>query len=57
MSSRGRLQIYILADTTYNSLSVDEVAAAHIGAECIVSWPPSLHRPPTAAALTQLASL
>ncbi len=31
------MQIYILADTTYNSLSVDEVAAAHIGADCIVS--------------------
>lgn len=30
------LQAYILADTTYNSLSVDEVAAAHIQGDCVV---------------------
>ncbi|KAL4857493.1 Glycosyltransferase family protein 64 protein C5 [Chlorella vulgaris] len=35
--ARGHaVKAYILADTTYNSLSVDEVAAAHIGAECVV---------------------
>eukprot|EP00887_Chlorella_sp_A99_P000266 scaffold13.g266.t1 len=32
------VQAYILADTTYNSLSVDEVAAAHVGAECVVHY-------------------
>lgn len=31
-------QIYVLADTTYNSLSVDEVAAAHVGADCAVHY-------------------
>jgi hypothetical protein len=31
------MQAYILADTTYNSLSVDEVAAAHVDAQCVVS--------------------
>ena len=30
------MQVYILADTTYNSLSVDEVAAAHVNAQCVV---------------------
>lgn len=30
------MQAYILADTTYNSLSVDEVAAAHVNAQCVV---------------------
>ncbi|PRW20179.1 diphthamide biosynthesis 2 [Chlorella sorokiniana] len=38
-TARGHAaQVYILADTTYNSLSVDEVAAAHIGADCIVHF-------------------
>lgn len=32
------VQIYILADTTYNSLSVDEVAAAHINAQCVIHY-------------------
>ena len=31
-------QIFILADTTYNSLSVDEVAASHVGADVIVHY-------------------
>lgn len=30
------MQAYILADTTYNPLSVDEVAAAHVNADCVV---------------------
>lgn len=30
------LQIYLLADTSYNSLAVDEVAAAHINADAMV---------------------
>ncbi|KAK2079499.1 hypothetical protein QBZ16_001893 [Prototheca wickerhamii] len=32
------VQAYILADTTYNSLSVDEVAAAHIAGDCVVHY-------------------
>ncbi|KAL6767950.1 CGL150 [Auxenochlorella protothecoides x Auxenochlorella symbiontica] len=32
------VQAYILADTTYNSLSVDEVAAAHVDADCVVHY-------------------
>ena len=35
------MQAYILADTTYNSLSVDEVAAAHVDAQCVVSDSPA----------------
>lgn len=31
------MQIYLLADTTYNSLGVDEIAAAHVDAEAVVS--------------------
>jgi diphthamide biosynthesis protein 2 len=30
-------KVYVLADTSYNPLSVDEVAAAHVAADCIVS--------------------
>ena len=30
--------VYILADTTYNSLSVDEVASAHVDADCVVHY-------------------
>lgn len=30
--------IYILADTTYNALSVDEVASEHVNADCIVHY-------------------
>jgi hypothetical protein len=26
----------VLADTTYNPLSIDEVAAAHVNADCVV---------------------
>lgn len=32
------VDIYILADTTYNALSVDEVASAHVDADCIVHY-------------------
>lgn len=35
---RPSLQLYVLADTSYNSLSVDEVAAAHVGAQCVVRF-------------------
>jgi diphthamide biosynthesis protein 2 len=30
--------VYVLADTSYNSLSVDEVAASHVGAHCVVHY-------------------
>jgi diphthamide biosynthesis protein 2 len=30
-------QVYVLADTSYNPLSIDEVAAAHVKADCVVS--------------------
>ena len=30
--------IYILADTTYNALSVDEVASEHVDADCLVHY-------------------
>ena len=30
--------IYVLADTTYNSLGVDEVASSHIQADCVVHY-------------------
>ena len=30
-------QVYVLGDTTYNSLGVDEVAAQHVNAQCVVS--------------------
>lgn len=30
------LQVSVLADTSYNSLSVDEVAAQHAQADCVV---------------------
>lgn len=30
--------IYIMADTTYNALSVDEVASEHVDADCIVHY-------------------
>ena len=31
-------QVYILVDTSYNAMSVDEVAAAHVSAQCIVHY-------------------
>ncbi|KAL4422925.1 hypothetical protein ABPG75_009122 [Micractinium tetrahymenae] len=38
-AARGHaVQAYILADTTYNPLSVDEVAAAHVNADCVVHY-------------------
>lgn len=36
-ASDDGLQVSILADTTYNSLNVDEVAAQHAQADCVVS--------------------
>lgn len=35
-STRTHLQVSVLADTSYNSLSVDEVAAQHAQADCVV---------------------
>jgi diphthamide biosynthesis protein 2 len=32
------LQVYLLADTTFCSLSVDEVAAEHAKADCIIHY-------------------
>ena len=31
-----RLQVFVLADTSYNSSGVDEVAAEHADADCVV---------------------
>ncbi|WIA28647.1 hypothetical protein OEZ86_011183 [Tetradesmus obliquus] len=31
-------KVYVLADTSYNPLSVDEVAAAHVHADCVVHY-------------------
>ena len=36
-ASGSGLQVSILADTTYNPLNVDEVAAQHAQADCVVS--------------------
>ena len=30
------VQAFVMADTTYNSLGVDEVAAQHVNAQCVV---------------------
>jgi len=30
------LQVFVLADTSYNSSGVDEVAAEHADADCVV---------------------
>ena len=38
-------QVFVLADTSYNSEGVDEVAAQHIGGDCIVSSLPLATRP------------
>ena len=32
------VHVYILADTTYNSLGVDEVASSHVDADCIIHY-------------------
>ena len=32
------LQVSVLADTSYNALSVDEVAAQHAQADCVVTF-------------------
>ena len=36
--SGSRAQLYLLADTTFNSLAVDEVAAEHASAQCVVHY-------------------
>lgn len=46
-------QVYVLADTTYNPLGVDEVAAEHMAAQCVVST----HLPSLPRAGTQCAPL
>lgn len=33
-------QVYVLADTSYNSEGVDEVAAQHVNADCVVRFGP-----------------
>ena len=35
------LQVYVLADTSYNSEGVDEVAAQHVQGDCVVPIPAS----------------
>lgn len=37
-SSIACVQVYLLADTTFNSLAVDEVAAEHAACDCIVHY-------------------
>lgn len=32
------MQVFLLADTTFNSLAVDEVAADHVHADCVVHY-------------------
>lgn len=32
------VKLYVMADTTYGSCCVDEVGAAHVGAECVVHY-------------------
>lgn len=34
----GPVRIFVLADTTYGSCCVDEVAAAHVDAQCVVHF-------------------
>ena len=38
------LQGFVMADTTYNSHGVDEVAAQHVNAQCVVSSTPCWHQ-------------
>lgn len=38
-------RVYLLADTTFGSCCVDEVAAAHVDAECVVHFGPSCLSP------------
>ena len=38
LSIKGTLQLYLLADTTYSSCAVDEVAAEHMDADCIIHY-------------------
>ncbi len=33
-------QVFVLADTSYNSSGVDEVAAEHADADCVVQFVP-----------------
>ena len=42
-------QAFVMADTTYNSLGVDEVAAQHVNAQCIVSPSDCMDRPAKSA--------
>ena len=37
---RNVMQAFVMADTTYNSVGVDEVAAQHVDAQCVVSLSP-----------------
>lgn len=32
------VKLYVMADTTYGSCCVDEVGAAHVGAECVIHY-------------------
>jgi hypothetical protein len=71
LSSLGDVKVYILADTSYNSSGVDEVAAQHVQADCVVGgrWrtmimvpvagrgtPPPLLAPQPAAGLAHTAA-
>lgn len=39
--SGGAVKLYVLADSTYASCCIDEVAAAHVKAECVVHYGPA----------------
>lgn len=34
------VQLYVLADSTFNSSAVDEVAAEHVAADCVIHYGP-----------------
>eukprot|EP00249_Psilotum_nudum_P011848 c23421_g1_i1 orf=135-1808(+) len=38
IGSCSPIQLYVLADTTYGSCCADEIAAAHVNAECIIHY-------------------
>ncbi|KAI8474870.1 MAG: hypothetical protein J3K34DRAFT_517740 [Monoraphidium minutum] len=38
LSACSDAKVYVLADTTYNPLSVDEVAAQHVNADCVIHY-------------------
>jgi diphthamide biosynthesis protein 2 len=41
----GRVRVFVMADTAYNSCCVDEVGASHIDAQCVVHYGPACMSP------------